>query len=66
MTAAILVKSLRDRRRALIGNSLGLVALVVWLGALFPILRENQGFNDIMERVRRKCWPPSEPTWPRS
>ncbi len=51
MTTAILVKSLRDRRRALIGNSLGLVALVVWLGALFPILRENQGFNDIMERV---------------
>jgi len=51
LTTAILVKSLRDRRRALIGNSLGLVALVVWLGALFPILRENQGFNDIMERV---------------
>ncbi|MCE2528274.1 MAG: ABC transporter permease subunit [Acidimicrobiia bacterium] len=51
MTTAILVKSLRDRRRALIGNSLGLVALIVWLGALFPILRENQGFNDIMERV---------------
>ncbi|MDE0376985.1 MAG: ABC transporter permease [bacterium] len=51
MTTAILVKSLRDRRRALIGNSLGLVALVVWLGALFPILRDNQGFNDIMEQV---------------
>lgn len=51
MTTAILVKSLRDRRRALIGNSLGLVALVIWMGALFPILRENPGFNDIMERV---------------
>ncbi|MDE0137782.1 MAG: ABC transporter permease subunit [bacterium] len=51
MTTAILAKSLRDRRRALIGNSLGLVALVVWLGALFPILRDNQGFNDIMEQV---------------
>lgn len=51
MTTAILVKSLRDRRRALIGNSLGLVALVLWLGALFPILRDNQGFTDIMERV---------------
>ena len=51
MTTAILVKSLRDRRRALIGNSLGLVALVVWLGALFPILRDNQAFNDVMDRV---------------
>ena len=51
MTAAILVKSLRDRRRALVGNSIGLVALVLWLGALFPILRDNQGFTDIMERV---------------
>ena len=51
MTTAILVKSLRDRRRALIGNSLGLVALVLWLAALFPILRDNRGFTDIMERV---------------
>ncbi len=47
----ILAKSLRDRRRALIGNSLGLVALVLWLGALFPILADNQGFTDIIERV---------------
>lgn len=56
MTTAILVKSLRDRRRALIGNSLGLVALVVWLGALFPILRDNQGFNDIMEQVPQEMF----------
>jgi len=56
LTTAILVKSLRDRRRALIGNSLGLVALVVWLGALFPILRDNQGFNDIMEQVPQEMF----------
>ena len=56
MTTAILVKSIRDRRRALIGNSLGLVALVVWLGALFPILRDNQGFNDIMEQVPQEMF----------
>lgn len=56
MEAAILVKSLRDRRRALIGNSIGLSALMVWIAALFPILRENEGFTDIMERVPPEMW----------
>ena len=50
MNTAILAKSLRDRRRAIIGNSLGLVALIVWLGALFPILRDSEAFTDLIER----------------
>ena len=50
MNAAILAKSLRDRRRAIIGNSLGLVALIAWLGVLFPILRDSEAFTDLIER----------------
>ena len=50
MNTAILAKSLRDRRRAIIGNSLGLVALIAWLGVLFPILRDSEAFTDLIER----------------
>lgn len=50
MNIAILVKVLRDRRRAIIGNSIGLVALITWLGVLFPILRESDAFIDMIER----------------
>ncbi|MXX65350.1 MAG: ABC transporter permease, partial [Acidimicrobiia bacterium] len=50
----ILAKTLLDRRRALIGYSLGLSLLILWVGALFPVLRDNEGFADIMERVPRE------------
>ncbi|MCY4370838.1 MAG: ABC transporter permease subunit [bacterium] len=50
MNVAILAKVLGDRRRAIIGNSVGLVALIVWLGALFPILRESDAFVEMIER----------------
>lgn len=50
MDVAILAKVLGDRRRAIIGNSVGLVALIAWLGALFPILRESDAFVEIIER----------------
>lgn len=51
MSGAILVKVLRDRRKALIGNGVGLVALIVWLGVLFPILRESDAFVGMLERM---------------
>ena len=50
MNVAILTKVLRDRRRAIIGNSIGLVALIAWLGVLFPILRESEAFTEMIER----------------
>jgi len=50
VNVAILAKVLGDRRRAIIGNSVGLVALIVWLGALFPILRESDAFVEMIER----------------
>ena len=50
MNVAIVAKALRDRRRAIIGNSIGLVALIVWLGVLFPILRESDAFIEMIER----------------
>ncbi|MCY3540251.1 MAG: ABC transporter permease [bacterium] len=52
----ILAKTLLDRRRALIGYSLGLSLLILWVGALFPVLRDNEGFADIMERVPREMF----------
>ena len=51
MSAAILAKVISDRRRAMIGNSIGLVALIVWLGVLFPILRHSDAFVEIIERL---------------
>ena len=51
MNAAILTKSLRDRRRALIGNSIGLVALIAWLGAVFPVLRDSDAFTDLIDAL---------------
>ena len=45
----ILVKCLRDRRRALVGNSLGLAALIAWLGVTFPILRDSEAFSGFIE-----------------
>ena len=51
MSLAILAKVLGDRRKALIGNSVGLVALIAWLGVLFPILRESDAFVELIERV---------------
>ena len=50
MNVAIVAKALRDRRRAIIGNSIGLVALIVWLGVLFPILRGSDAFIEMIER----------------
>ena len=50
MNVAILTKVLGDRRRAIIGNSVGLIALIAWLGALFPILRRSDAFVQMIER----------------
>ena len=51
MNVAIVAKALRDRRRAIIGNSIGLVALIAWLGVLFPILRGSDAFTEMIERI---------------
>jgi len=52
----ILAKTLLDRRRALIGYSLGLGALILWVGGLFPVLRDSEGFADVMERVPQEMF----------
>ncbi|MCQ3804674.1 MAG: ABC transporter permease subunit [bacterium] len=51
MTSAILGKSLRDRRRGAMGYGLGLVALAVWLGVLFPVMRESEDFISFMDNL---------------
>ena len=51
MNAAILAKSVHDRRRALVGNSVGLVALAVWVGAVFAIVRESDAFTNFVENL---------------
>ena len=50
MNLAIHIKVLHDRRRAIVGNSIGMVALIAWLGVLFPILSESDAFVDMIER----------------
>ena len=51
MSVAVVAKELRDRRRAIIGNSIGLVALIAWLGVLFPILSGSDAFTGLIERM---------------
>lgn len=51
MIPAILGKTLRDRRRAVMGYGLGLVALAVWLGVLFPVMRESADFISFMDNL---------------
>lgn len=47
--APILAKSLLDRRRSLAWNSLGLAAMIAWLGVLFPLLRDSQAFAGFLD-----------------
>ena len=49
MRPALLAKSLRGRRRAALGISLGLAALAAWLGAVFPILQGSDAFAGFIE-----------------
>ena len=51
MIPAILGKALRDRWRAVTGYGLGLVALAIWLGLLFPVMRESDGFIAFMDNL---------------
>ncbi len=51
MTSAILGKTLRDRRRAVMGYGLGIAALAVWLGLLFPLMRESDDFIAFMDNL---------------
>lgn len=51
MTTAILGKALGDRRRGVMGYGLGLVALAVWLGVLFPVMRESEEFISFMDNL---------------
>lgn len=47
--APILAKSLLDRRRSLAWNSLGLAAMIAWLGLLFPLLRDSEAFAGFLD-----------------
>jgi len=48
---AILGKTLRDRRRAVMGYGLGIVALSVWLGVMFTVMRDSDDFIDFMNNL---------------
>ena len=49
VAAPILAKSLLDRRRSLAWNSLGLAAMIAWLGVLFPLLRDSEAFAGFLD-----------------
>ncbi len=51
MMPVIFGKTLGDRRRAVVGYGLGLVALALWLGVLFPVMRESDGFVEFMDNL---------------
>ena len=51
MMPAMLGKALGDRRRAVMGYGLGLVALATWLGVLFPIMRDSDEFVEFMDNL---------------
>ncbi len=51
MTPIILGKTLRDRRKAVVGYGVGIVVLAVWLGALFPAMRDSDGFVNFMNNL---------------
>ncbi|MXX01343.1 MAG: ABC transporter permease subunit [Acidimicrobiia bacterium] len=51
MIPAILGKTLRDRRRAVMGFGLGIVALAVWLGVMFTVMRESDDFSEFMNNL---------------
>ena len=51
MIPAVAGKALRDRRRAVMGYALGLVALATWLGLLFPIMRDSDDFVHFMDNL---------------
>ncbi len=51
MIPAILGKTLHDRRRAVMGFGLGIVALSVWLGVMFTVMRESDDFIEFMNNL---------------
>lgn len=51
MIPAILGKTLRDRQRAVMGFGLGIVALSVWLGVMFTVMRESDDFIEFMNNL---------------
>lgn len=51
MMPAMLGKALGDRRRAVMGYGLGLVALATWLGVLFPTMRDSDEFVEFMDNL---------------
>ncbi|MDE0235004.1 MAG: ABC transporter permease subunit [bacterium] len=51
MIPAILGKTLRDRQRAVMGFGLGIVALSVWLGVMFTVMRESDDFTEFMNNL---------------
>lgn len=51
MIPAVLGKALGDRRRAVLGYGVGLVALATWLGVLFPVMRDSDEFVAFMENM---------------
>jgi ABC-2 type transport system permease protein len=45
----VLVKSVRDQRRALVGWSIGIVALVMVEGSVWPSIRDMPNFDELLE-----------------
>ena len=51
MIPAILGKTLRDLQRAVMGYGLGIVALSVWLGVMFTVMRDSDDFIEFMNNL---------------
>ena len=51
MISPIVGKTLGDRRRAVMGYGLGIVALAVWLGVMFSVMRESDDFIEFMNSL---------------
>lgn len=51
MIPATLGKTIRDRRRAVTGFGLGIVALSVWLGVMFTVMRDSDEFTEFMNNL---------------
>ena len=48
---SVFTKFLRDRRRSVTGYSLGVAALMTWVAAIFPTLRDSNVFSDFVENL---------------
>ena len=50
MRASVFAHTLSTKRRSIIGYSIGCVALIAWVTAAYPIIRDSEAFEGLIER----------------